>query len=236
VNDHSSPSPRIHGAVAQAIGIEIVSGKRSPGDMLDGEIEASEALGISRTAYREAIRILAAKGLIESRPKAGTRVTPRARWNMLDPDVLAWMFAGDPGREFITALFELRAIVEPAAAALAAKRRTASELDVMETALDDMARLTLRTAEGQAADQRFHRTMLAAAHNEPLAALASTVSAAVGWTTRFKQRVRARPRDPMPDHRAVLAAIRAGDEPAARQAMEELLRLAQEDMEIGQED
>jgi DNA-binding FadR family transcriptional regulator len=62
------------------------------------------------------------------------------------------------------------------------------------------------------------------------------VSAAVGWTTRFKQRVRARPRDPMPDHRAVLAAIRAGDEPAARQAMEELLRLAQEDMEIGQED
>ena len=223
-------SPRIHGAVARAIGIEIVSGQRAPGEMLGGEIEASEALGISRTAYREAIRILAAKGLIESRPKAGTRVTPRAKWNMLDPDLLAWMFEGDPGEAFITALFELRGIVEPAACALAAKRRTDEDLAVMDEALAEMARKTLKSAEGRAADQRFHAAILAAARNEPLAALASTVGAAVGWTTRFKQRVKARPRDPMPDHRAVLAAIRAGDADAAHAAMNELLRLALEDM------
>ena len=200
--------------------------------MLGGEIEASEALGISRTAYREAIRILAAKGLIESRPKAGTRVTQRARWNMLDPDVLAWMFEGDPGREFITALFELRGIIEPAACALAAARRTDAEVAEMDAALTDMAKRTLKTEEGRAADQRFHRTILAAARNEPLSALASTVSAAVGWTTRFKQRVRARPRDPMPDHRAVFEAIKAGDPDGARVAMNELLRLAIEDMDL----
>lgn len=223
-------SPRIHGSVARAIGVEIVSGKRAPGELLGGEIEASEALGISRTAYREAIRILAAKGLIESRPKAGTRVTPRARWNMLDPDVLAWMFEGDPGRDFITALFELRGIVEPAACALAAVRRTDEELAVMDAALAEMAKKTLKKPEGRAADQRFHAAILAAARNEPLAALASTVGAAVGWTTRFKQRVKARPRDPMPDHRAVLEAIRASDPDAARAAMNELLRLALEDM------
>ncbi len=186
-------SPRIHGSVARAIGIEIVSGKRAPGEMLGGEIEASEALGISRTAYREAIRILAAKGLIESRPKAGTRITPRAKWNMLDPDVLAWMFeGGDPGRDFIVALFELRGIVEPAACALAAARRSAEDLAAMDAALAEMGGKGLKSAEGRAADQRFHAAILAAARNEPLAALASTVGAAVGWTTRFKQRVKAR--------------------------------------------
>lgn len=226
----ATTSPRIHGSIARAIGIEIVSGKRAPGTMLDGEIEASEALGISRTAYREAIRILAAKGLIESRPKAGTRVTPRARWNMLDPDVLAWMFEGDPGRDFITALFELRGIVEPAACALAATRRTEDDLAVMDEALAEMGKRTLKTAEGRAADQRFHTAILAAARNEPLVSLASTVGAAIGWTTRFKQRVKARPRDPMPDHKAVLEAIRAGDADAARAAMNVLLRLAIEDM------
>lgn len=226
----TATSPRIHGSIARAIGIKIVSGKRAPGQLLGGEIEASEALGISRTAYREAIRILAAKGLIESRPKAGTRVTPRARWNMLDPDVLAWMFEGDPGRDFITALFELRGIIEPAACALAAARRTDDDLTMMEEALAEMGKRTLKTAEGREADQRFHAAILAAARNEPLVSLASTVGAAIGWTTRFKQRVKARPRDPMPDHKAVLAAIRARDADGARAAMNVLLRLAIEDM------
>ncbi|MFX7988724.1 GntR family transcriptional regulator, partial [Acinetobacter baumannii] len=92
------------------------SGMRKPGDVFGGEIEASEALGVSRTAYREAIRILAAKGLVESRPKAGTRVTPRSRWNMLDVDVLAWTFEGEPDTDFIIDLFELRGVIEPAAA------------------------------------------------------------------------------------------------------------------------
>ena len=64
---------------------------------------------------REAIQVLTAKGLVESRPKAGTRVLPRNRWNLLDPDVLAWAFAGEPDIQFVRDLFELRAIVEPAA-------------------------------------------------------------------------------------------------------------------------
>jgi len=230
LSNRTDASPRIHGSVARAIGIEIVAGKRAPGEMLGGEIEASEALGISRTAYREAIRILSAKGLIESRPKAGTRITPRAQWNMLDPDVLAWMFEGDPGEDFIIALFELREIIEPAACALAAKRRNDDDLAAMDAALAEMGRKKLKTAEGRAADQRFHAAILAAARNEPLAALASTVGAAVGWTTRFKQRVKSRPRDPVPDHKAVLEAIRAGDSEGARAAMNMLLRLAIEDM------
>ena len=230
-DEHRSASPRIHGKIARDIGIEIVGGQRRPGDVFGGEIEASEALGVSRTAYREAIRILAAKGLVESRPKAGTRVTPRSRWNLLDPEVLAWSFEGEPEAEFIRGLFELRGVIEPAAAAFAAQRRDAHDLEEMAVALDDMARLGLGDADGQEADQRFHRAILAAARNEPLAALASTVGAAVRWTTRFKQRKHGLPRDPLPEHLRVHQAIAAGDPEAARREMSELLRLALADME-----
>lgn len=223
-------SPRIHGTIAHDIGVEIVSGIRQPGDMFGGEIEASEALGVSRTAYREAIRILAAKGLIESRPKAGTRVNPRHRWNLLDPDVLGWTFEGEPDAQFILSLFELRAVIEPAAAAFASSRRCEADLAAMRAALEEMERYGLADARGRDADQQFHRAILVAADNEPLAALASSVGAAVRWTTQFKQRKRALPRDPLPDHVAVFAAIAAQDGDAARRAMAELLRLALADM------
>ncbi|MFD1786328.1 FadR/GntR family transcriptional regulator [Sphingomonas floccifaciens] len=232
MDEDRGPAPRIHGTIARDIGIEIVGGLRPPGSILGGEIETSEALGISRTAYREAIRILAAKGLVESRPKAGTRVTPRTRWNLLDPDVLAWAFEGEPDVGFIHDLFELRAVIEPAASAFAARRRTDADMAEMDAALADMARLGLGVAEGQAADQRFHRAILAAARNEPLAALASTVGAAVRWTTKFKFRKYASPRDPLPDHVAVRDAIAGGQPDAAHAAMADLLHLALVDMDI----
>jgi DNA-binding FadR family transcriptional regulator len=201
--------------------------------VLGGEIEASAALGVSRTAYREAIRILSAKGLVESRPKAGTRVLPRRHWNMLDPDVLAWTFEGEPDTEFILDLFELRAIIEPRRRTLAAQRRGAEDVEAMRTALADMARYTLAAAEGRAADQLFHRAILKAARNEPLAALASTVGAAVHWTTVFKQRERELPRDPLPITYACARRSPPAMPADAREAMSELLRLALADLGTG---
>jgi DNA-binding FadR family transcriptional regulator len=224
--------PRIHGATARAIGIEIVSGQRPPGSVFGGEIEASEKLGISRTAYREAMRILAAKGLIESRPKAGTRVNPRTRWNVLDPEVLAWSFESAPQPDFVQGLFELRELIEPGAAALAAQRRTDDQLALLRSALDDMAKYPLETPQGQAADQRFHRTLIAAAANEPLAALASMIGAAVEWTTRFKTRDGPLLRDPVPDHKRVYDAIEAGQARQASVAMRDLIRWALKDMKM----
>jgi DNA-binding FadR family transcriptional regulator len=221
---------RIHQAIARTLGTAILTGQHQPGDSLEGEIEQSLALGVSRTPYREAIRILVAKGLLESRPKAGTHVTPRARWNLLDPDILAWTFSGEPDERFVAGLFELRGIIEPAAAALAAQRRTTAQVVAMRAALDLMAHHGLATEAGQAADQHFHAVVLAATHNDALASLASSVGAAVSWTTRFKQRRHALPRDPLPEHMAVFEAIAAGNDARARRAMEDLLRLAFADM------
>lgn len=225
---------RIHQAIARQIGIAILSGEYQPGAGLDGEIEQSEALKVSRTAYREAIRILVAKGLLESRPKAGTHVTPRARWNMLDPDILAWMFSGKPDERFIHELFELRGVIEPAAAALAARRRSAAQLAIMREGLEAMRVHTLAAAAGRDGDRQFHCAILEATGNEPLASLSSSVSAAVTWTTLFKQRGDVAPRDSIDEHDALYLAIEAQDPDAARTAMEHLLRLALDDMGVSQ--
>lgn len=221
---------RIHQALARKIGIDILSGEIEPGAAFGGEIEQSEALGVSRTAYREAMRILTAKGLLESRPKAGTRVTQRRRWNLLDPDMLEWMFAGRPDERFIADLFELRGVIEPAAAALAAIRHDADDLARMDEGLAGMRRHGLATPEGQAADQDFHTALLDATRNEALTSLATSVAAAVRWTTRFKQEYRKHPRDPLPEHLALRDAIATRDAGKARRAMEVLLRLALADM------
>src|SRR5512134_1526171 len=92
---------RVHGTIAREIGLSIVSGRLRPGHVLDGEIDASSKWGVSRTAYREAIRILSAKGLIHSRPRTGTRVSPISEWHLLDPDILSWLFTGVPRPEVI---------------------------------------------------------------------------------------------------------------------------------------
>ena len=217
---------RLHGAIAQKIGTAIVTGRYAPGDVLNGEVAFSEELDVSRSAYREAMQVLTAKGLVASRPKAGTRVLPRDRWNLLDPEVLAWMFAEEPDPAFVRSLFELRAIVEPAAAGLAAQRRDRADLKTMKDALAAMRTHTLAAEEGRAADRQFHAAILRATRNDALVAISASIGAAVSWTTQYKQRARALPRNPIPDHVRVYDAIAAQDSAAAAEAMHVLVDLA----------
>jgi len=220
-------SLRPHGTIARDLGVRIVSGRIQPGSILNGEIEASERLHVSRTAYREAVRILAAKGMVESRPKFGTRVTEPRRWHLLDPDVISWIFSADqPDERLLEALFELRTIIEPEAAALAATRRTDTHLEGLRHALDGMAENSLAHATGQAADREFHSLLLEAAGNPFLASLTSGVAAGVAWTTIYKQRKSPLVRDPIPDHQRVYDAVAKRDAAAAREAMTSLIRLA----------
>lgn len=219
-------SLRIHGTIARDLGIHIVTGRYKPGEVLNGEIAASDQLHVSRTAYREALRMLAAKGLVESRPKTGTRVSPREKWHMLDPDVLSWIFEFEPSDELLDSLFELRKIVEPEAAALAAERRTDAHVAAMAEALEGMEKHTLAVEEGRVADQNFHAALLDASGNPFLLTLTSGVGAAVAWTTIFKQRNSPLQRDPLPDHRRVFEAVATGNSKAAHKAMSDLVDMA----------
>ncbi|MGA9657795.1 MAG: FadR/GntR family transcriptional regulator [Asticcacaulis sp.] len=226
---HTMYQGRLHGALARRLGVDILSGIFKSGEILPNEIESSSKLDISRSAYREAIRILAAKGMVESRPKTGTRVTERARWNLLDPEVLGWMFETEPSQDFIKSLFELRLIAEPAAAELAALRRTDEQIEKMRAALEIMKRETLQSEAGRCADLDFHHALIHATGNEALASLSSSIEAAVSWTTRYKARHNALTRDPVPDHERVFEAIERRDASAARWCMESLIRMAHED-------
>jgi DNA-binding FadR family transcriptional regulator len=220
-----------HITIARTLGIAIVTGQRAPGTVLPSEIDLAEQFRVSRSVIRESLRMLAAKGLVESRPKAGTRVRERKLWNLLDPLLLAWMFEGAPPRTFVHSLFQLRMIVEPAAAELAAVSRTAQQLSRMGHALERMAEYGLATDDGQRADEEFHSIILEATGNELLVSLSATISAAVRWTTFFKYRSSRSFSDPMPQHRALFEAIANADAAGARQATVDLVRQAQLDTE-----
>jgi DNA-binding FadR family transcriptional regulator len=226
------PGRRLRGAVAHKLGVAILSGQYKPGDILTGEIAAAEALDVSRGAYREAVQVLTAKGLVESRAKTGTQVLPRERWNLLDPDVLAWAFTGEPDERLVRSLFEMRLVIEPAAAGFAAERRTRADVKRMGDALKGMRRHSLATPAGVAADRDFHDALLHATGNDAMVVLGSSIGAAVAWTTQFKQRTRALLRDPIPDHARVYDAIVARDVAGASAAMRLLVELALTDTRI----
>lgn len=220
------PKIRIPGKIAAEIGARIVSGRLLPGTVLDGEIEASAERNVSRSAYREAVRILVAKGLVQSRPKIGTRITDAAEWHLLDPDVLSWIFAEEPPQDLLVSLFELRKMVEPEAAALAAERRSARQLDGMRAMLQIMARETLHTDRGRQADHDFHAMLLLASNNPFLSSLSTSVTAAITWSTVFKDRTKRLRRDAVADHERVCDAIAARDAKGARETMIRLIDLA----------
>jgi DNA-binding FadR family transcriptional regulator len=226
----NSKTLRLHGMIARDIGIAIMSGRYKPGDLLDGEVASSEQLSVSRAAYREAVRILSAKGLVKSKTKVGTRVNTTDAWNMLDPDVLAWVFVNEPNPELLNSLFELRKVIEPAAAGFAAMRRSKAHLKSMQDAVERMARYTLITEAGRQADRDFHTVLLQATNNPYIASLITGVNAAVNTITIFKQREHLLPRDPVPDHARVLEAIAAKNVVRAQKAMRELIRLARADI------
>lgn len=217
-------SLRLHGTVARDLGIRIVTGMLQPGELLEGEIAASEQYRVSRTAYREAIRILAAKGLVHSRPKIGTQVSARTDWHLLDPDVLGWMFATEyPEPALIESLFELRRIVEPDAARLAAMRRTPEQLERMRAGLAGVAQHTFATEEGRASDHDFHAALLEASHNDFVISLTNGVATAIELTTAFKQDRLPAALDALPVHLDVFDAIEAQDAQRAHDAMARLV-------------
>jgi DNA-binding FadR family transcriptional regulator len=225
---------RLHGTISREIGIAIVRGDYQPGDTLPSEDEFSLKLGVSRTAYREAIRMLAAKGLVASRTRTGTRVQERRFWSLFDPDVLAWHFEVTPRRDYILSLYEFRLMIEPAAAALAAARRSEADLGAMREALAAMRAHSLATDDGQKADMNFHHAILQAAGNEPLLSLAAGIGAAIRWSTIFKERKALLRRDALPDHEQVYEAIAAGNPDVARSRMTDLVEAALKDVRIGE--
>lgn len=214
--------PSLHGQVVQELGGRIAGGHYAPGAVLPNEEVLCVELKVSRTALREAIKVLAAKGLVESRPRIGTRVRAIDLWNQLDPDVLAWRCRTLPDPRFLEQLTEMREIVEPAAAQLAARHRTSAQMAEMDRALAAMG-AAKRIGQWVQADLEFHRAILNATGNGLLMPLAALIATALESLLGLSARKASDFRIALPDHARVRDAISAQDTQAAFQAMSFLL-------------
>jgi GntR family transcriptional regulator, galactonate operon transcriptional repressor len=211
----------VHGQTVREVARRILSGTFPEGSVISVEALESE-LGVSRTALREALKVVAAKGLVDARQKRGTFVRPRSDWNLLDADVIRWQFEEVPDESFFDNLAEVRGIVEPAVARLAAERRTDDDVKILEEALEEMASADGEPALAVEADLKFHRALMAATHNEILVRM--EVLLETGLATRDRLVHDAKPHDdPAPSHRSVFEAVRDQDAAGAEAAMSALL-------------
>jgi DNA-binding FadR family transcriptional regulator len=213
----------VHHSVAQEIGSRIVRGDFPEGSSLPNEAQWSEFFGVSRSAIREAIKILMAKGLLNSRPKVGTWVENRDRWNLLDRDVLSWYASAPNALGFLRTVQEFRYIIEPEAAALAAERRSDSEMTEITRALEGMANAPT-LSERTRADTQFHLAILKATHNELLIPLGTLIESALNNLFVHVTREANSLRYAQELHAEIERRIRLQDPEGARQAVRILLR------------
>jgi GntR family transcriptional regulator, galactonate operon transcriptional repressor len=203
--------------------MRILRGELEPGDPLPTEEELGGELGaelvVSRTVVREAIKVLAAKRLVESRPKTGTRVRPRREWNLLDPDVLAWQIEAGPERRFLDQALELRRIIEPPAARLAAERATDEQIDALQEAAQGMADAGEELDAFMEPDIRFHTLLLEATRNELLEHMASILTSVLRTLFSYPARPPGAHARAARLHLAIADAIRSHDPDGAEAAL-----------------
>jgi DNA-binding FadR family transcriptional regulator len=211
------PRRGLHGALVHHIGLQIVAGELEPGAPLPEE-QLSRTFEVSRTVLREVIKVLAAKGLVESRPKTGTRVCPRTGWNLLDPDVIAWRIEAQPDQAFMMEIFGIRRLIETAAARFAADRISDEDLVDLQRWYAEMAASTSDVEAYVAADLRFHSTIYQACGSELLAYMGEMLRGAFRTIFTLTTELPGASVAALPLHRDVLDAIVARDPDAAEQA------------------
>jgi DNA-binding FadR family transcriptional regulator len=223
-------STRLHHYAVRQIGERILAGKFAVGELIPTDEALCKTLKISRTALREALIVLAAKGLIKRRQKIGTVVCPAEDWNMLDADLLTWRVESSEGDLVLADLYELRKLIEPLAASLAAMHATRRDIERLRKAYDDMALAGDDGAKVLEPDMRFHRGVIAATGNSLFATFGLTIASAL--KVNFEA-VKETPRGhawALPLHKAVLNAIVDRDPRVARVAMLKVLEASEEDL------
>jgi len=226
------PGQARHARVVHALGAAIVRGELGPGAAVPTEDELVTRFAVGRSALREGVKVLAGKGLLESRTSAGTRVRPRESWNLLDPDVLRWRYTPQASPADVAALADLRVALEPGAARLAAERASPGQRSAVTAA---MAQLWAAVATVGAPDQfieadlAFHRAVFAACGNELLLYIHDVISVALGAIRPLHTDSVVRGRLTLPAHQRVAEAIQRGHHRKAEAAMREVVEGARTD-------
>jgi DNA-binding FadR family transcriptional regulator len=221
----------LHAQVAREIGLRVLEGELAAGTVLPNEAVLGMEFGVSRTALREAIKVLESKGLVEVRRKTGTRIRPRRDWNALDPEILSWLFSGPGFAAGLPDLLELRLIVEPAGARLAALRATPANLQEIEEALAGMEAAVADAESSIEFDLLFHMAILEATHNAFMRPFGALIQEALRASFRLTNKDRLAYERSLKRHRDVFDAIKAKDPDAAEATMRLVLNRTSEDIE-----
>jgi DNA-binding FadR family transcriptional regulator len=223
-----------HVEIAGTLGAEILSGARPPGSRLPSMDEMFQTFGVSRLVVREVTRTLAAKGMVTSKVRVGTKVSDPAQWNWLDPQVLEWRVKIGLDQAFLLQLTQVRLALEPAAASLAAENRTEQDLMALRTALKGMYGSGDNHQKFSNADRSFHDAIIAATHNPFFYAFNSATEVAISRflgvislsvTANERTHIRS-----AAQHEKILDGIRAKKPKAAAQAM---IRVIKDGLKFG---
>lgn len=220
-----------HGHTVDLLGGAIVSGRYPAGAIIPPEPLLGEQLGVSRTVVREAIKALAAKGLIVTGPKVGSRVLPQEAWNWFDPDVITWQANAGLTPEFLRDLQDLRRVVEPAAVRFAAERATDADIAEIEAAYAGMQHAIEHGGDYVTSDLRFHHGLLRAARNRMLTQMSKALNALLRTSFEISTTIKDGPALSLPLHRAVLDAVIAHNPDQAERAIIVLIDGARGDIE-----
>lgn len=221
--------------ITEYLARQIIGGQLQHNEILPNEIDFASGLGVSRTMIRDVLRSLEGKGLIERKTNVGTRVRSIHSWNLLDQDVLDWSCGILTQKRFLLSLMELRLIIEPQAAALAALR--ADDKNVIEIRAN-FERMLADDSEPDnvvldtAADIAFHKSIIAACGNLFLAQFGSAVKGALHHTIYLANKIRIDHGASLECHRRVLTAIEDRDSKAAYAGMCCVLSNAITDLEL----
>ncbi|MET3927946.1 FadR/GntR family transcriptional regulator [Devosia sp. 2618] len=218
------PSRNLHSIVLWQLGVAIVGGDYPEGTILPSDTELLAQFSVSRTVLREALKTIAAKGMIEARARIGTRVLPRQRWNLFDADVLAWHFETGPDVALLRSLSEIRIGVEVESAGLAATRRSDAQAEALVSCAIRMGEATT-PEEFARTDLEFHRTVAEASGNPFMASISALVELALTAVFTISSPVKddSAMSATVAAHGRIAQAILAGDAEDARAAMKAVI-------------
>ncbi|MFN4099150.1 MAG: FadR/GntR family transcriptional regulator [Pararhodobacter sp.] len=221
---HGTQARNSHAQVVEGIGRAIILGQYPVDSVLPRDDELAEKFGVSRTVLREAMKTLSAKGLIVARTRIGTKVRPRAAWNLFDAELLAWHLDADFGFDFLNQLYEMRLSMEPFGAGLAAQRATKDQIEGLYRQVDAM-----RGADSEKsfaiADLGLHKAVTEASGNAFMYSVGTLIEAAL--LTSFRISSPASKTDLQTDvvdaHLRIVEAIERRDVAAAQDAMRHVI-------------
>jgi DNA-binding FadR family transcriptional regulator len=212
--------------IAHNLGVAIVTGVYSANNPIPIEAELCLQYNASRTVLREAVKMLAAKGLLDSRPRLGTLVQPEESWNLLDPDVLGWLLERKFSPALLIEFTEIRLALEPGAATLAARVAGPAEKFAIGAAIERMRAAEKGNDDTLESDIAFHVAVLRATRNRFYGRLTGFTSTALRISIRTTNRYKGVKFASVADHKKVADAIIAGKPAEAGEAMRSLIQEA----------